>query len=259
MAFPIIHQQSGGVSPSELMVFGERNSGTNLVDALLQRNVPALAGSPGDRIGRFGFRYGWKHGFPQMLAAPDACLAVAVFRHPEPWVRSMHARPWHAVPALRDMVFEAFIRAEWQSRVDERNFGVDDGDARAMAELHWDRHPLTGARFTNIAQLRRTKTQGFLSLKARFANCLFVRHEDVVDQPQVLVEHVAAHFGLHTEPEFQPIEDRRGKAGDGTYTPSDYAPLDPAERDWLWSQLDPAQEEALGYAPLSSAAGQSRS
>jgi hypothetical protein len=93
VGFPVIHSQSGSVSPTEVMVYGERNSGTNLVHALLTRNLPVFAGSPGDRIGKYEFRYGWKHGFPQMLAAPGGCLAIAVFRHPETWVRSMHARP----------------------------------------------------------------------------------------------------------------------------------------------------------------------
>lgn len=248
-AFPVIAEQSGGVAPSELMVFGERNSGTNLVHALLTRNLPALADSPGDRIGKYGFRYGWKHGFPQMLAAPDTCLAVAVFRHPETWVRSMHARPWHALPGLRDLPFEDFLRAEWVSRVDEANFGVTRDDPRALAELHYDRHPLTGARFANLAQLRNAKTQGFLSLPARFANCLLVRTEDVQAAPERLVEHVAKAYGLARLPAFQPVTERRGKPADGAFTPEPRAPLSEADRAFLWQELDGDQEGRLGYRP----------
>lgn len=250
----MIHSQSGGVSPTELMVYGERNSGTNLVHALLAQNLPVFEGSPGDRIGRFGFRYGWKHGFPQMLAAPDGCLAVAVFRHPETWVRSMHARPWHAVPALKELPFDAFLRAQWHSRVDERNFGVEPGDMRAMAEMQWDRHPLSGARFANIAQLRRAKTTGFLSLSERFANCLMLRHEDVVADPEGLVAHVAEAFDLQRSPRFRAVETRRGKASDGPYEAKSYPALSAPDRDWLWSELDRDQEKRLGYAPLTASA-----
>ncbi len=246
--FPFLHKQGGGTAPSELAVFGERNSGTNLVHALLARNISAFADSPGDRIGKFGFRYGWKHGFPQMLAAPDAALAVAVFRAPETWLRSMHARPWHAMPALKDLPFEAFIRAEWQSRVDEKNFGVDDGDARALVELQWDRHPLTGARFGNILALRTAKSAGYLSLPQRFRHCVLVRFEDVQADPQGFVACVAALYGLDRASDFVPVEERRGKPGDGAFQPASYAALSDADRAFVWAELDEAQEQRLGYA-----------
>lgn len=248
--FPVIHQQAGDPVPSELMVYGERNSGTNLAHALLARNIPAFAGSPGDRIGPYGFRYGWKHGFPQMLAAPPQVLAVCVFRHPETWLRSMHARPWHAMPDLAQLDFPGFIRAEWRARVDERNFGVDTGDPRAMAELHWDRHPLTGRRFANILALRNAKTAGFLSLPRRFANCLLIRHEDLIAGPEGFVARVAADFGLARQDRFHPVDDRRGRAAEGRFEPAGYEPLSPEDRAFAWSQLDAAQEKALGYEPM---------
>jgi hypothetical protein len=150
---------------------------------------------------------------------------------------------------VRDLPFEAFLRAEWQSRVDERNFGVEDGEMRALAELQWDRHPLTGARFGNIAQLRRAKTTGFLSLSERFANCLMLRHEDVVADPEGLVAHVAGTYGLERAPEFHSIETRRGKASDGPYEAKRYPGLSTQDREWLWSELDRDQEERLGYGP----------
>ena len=236
--------------PTELMVFGERNSGTNLVHELLARNIPVFADSPGDRIGKYGFRYGWKHGFPQMLAAPDTVLAIGVFRHPETWVRSMHRRPWHAAPALKDLPFDAFLRAEWQTRVDEKNFGVTGKDIRALQELHWDRHPLTGARFENILTLRNAKTTGFLSLPDRFAQCLLLQYEAVRDDPEGCVAHVAQLFDLTPETTFHPVEERRGKASDGAFAPTEYPGLSDTDRAFLWSQLDRNQEKQLGYAPL---------
>ena len=247
--FPVLQSQSGGGVPTELMVFGERNSGTNLAHALLQQNIPTFAHSPGDRIGKYGFRYGWKHGFPQMLAAPDAVLAICVFRHPETWLRSMHARPWHAAPALKDLPFDAFIRAQWQTRVDERNFGVDDKDPRAMAELQWDRHPLTGQRFDNILALRTAKTAGFLSLPRRFSNCLLLRHEDLCAQPEAFVDHVATQYALPRSGDFHPVKARRGRAGEGAYQPVQYDPLAAQDRDFVWASLDVDQEKALGYHP----------
>lgn len=253
--FPVIELQSGGTRPTELMVFGERNSGTNLAHELLRRNIPAFADSPGDRIGKYGFRYGWKHGFPQMLAAPDNVLAICLFRHPESWLRSMHARPWHAAPALKDLSFEQFIRAEWQACVDEKNFGVDASDPRAMTELHWDRHPLTGARFANIVQLRNAKSAGFLSLLNRFANCLLLRFETLQGDQEEYVNHVARRYGLEKTETFQPVEERRGKPSDGPFKAQTHAILSPEDRAYVWSELDHLQEERLGYVPSSGPSG----
>ncbi|WP_371229123.1 hypothetical protein [Roseovarius sp. 2305UL8-3] len=243
----MIHMQSGQMRPTEIAVFGERNSGTNLAHALLQQNIPAFENSPGDRIGKFGFRYGWKHGFPQMLAAPDTTLAICLFRHPETWLRSMHARPWHAGPDLKDLPFAEFIRTEWQTRVDETNFGVNKADPRALAELHWDRHPLTGERFENILALRNAKTTGFLSLRARFAHCLILRHEDITAAPEGFVTHVAQHYGVERRNQFHPVTDRRGRFTEGKFEAAHYDPLKPKDRDFVWSKLDRAQEKTLGY------------
>lgn len=248
-SFPVIFGQSVGPAPTELMVFGERNSGTNLAHALLQRNIPAFADAPGDRIGRFGFRYGWKHGFPMMLSAPDHVLCLCVFRHPEPWLRSMHARPWHVAPHLRALPFDAFIRAEWHTVVDERNFGLDPDDPRAVQELHWDRDPLTGKRFENILALRTAKTAAFLTLPARFANCLLLRHEDIVGDPERFVAHVAEAYGLPRHPVFHPVAENRGRPEEGRFSPREYAPLSPKERVFVWANLDAAQEQILGFEP----------
>ena len=248
--FPAIHAQWAGTPPTELMVFGERNSGTNFIHALLQRNFPAFADAPGDRIGQFGFRYGWKHGFPMMLAAPDHVLSICVFRHPETWLRSMHARPWHVAPALRAMTFEEFIRTEWHTIVDERNFGLDTDDPRALQELHWDRHPITGKRFENILALRTAKTAAFLTLPNRFKTCLLVRQEDILKAPEEFVAHVAAAFALKRLPEFHPVEERRGRAAEGAFSARQYPPLTPRDRVYVWANLNAAQEQVLGFEPL---------
>lgn len=245
--FPVIAAQRAGLAPEEHFVFGERNSGTNLAHALLVRNIPALAESTGDRIGPHGFRYGWKHGFPQMVAAPARCLAVVMFRAPGTWLRSMHMRPWHATPELAALSFSDFIRAPWQSRVDEQNFGVARGGLRWGGELQYDRHPLTGQRFESVLALRRAKTEGFLSLAARFEACLMVRHEDVSRDAEGFVSFVAEHYGLARYKRFRPIEARRGRADEGVFEPTLHAPLSREDHDYVWAELDAAQEARLGY------------
>ncbi len=250
--FPVIEKR---VKPSDLntsMVFGERNSGTNLVSELLRQNFTAFAQSPTDRIERFGYPYGWKHAFPQMIAAPATTLAVGVFRHPETWVRSMYARPWHVIPALRDLPFDRFLRAEWQTRIDEQNFGVMRDDPRWGQEMQWDRHPMTGCRFRNICELRVVKNLGFLTLPERFANCCLVRHEDVSADPEGFVAWVSEMFNLTAKAPFQAVPHRRGRKQDGKFEPTKYAPLEATDHGFLWGELDQDQEARLGYTPSAS-------
>lgn len=245
--FPTIAIRTTPADLSAAMVFGERNSGTNHAMELVRRNFPAFADSPGDRIGPSGFRYGWKHAFPQMLAAPVTTLAIGVFREPEAWLRSMHRRPWHADPQLRILPFQAFLRAQWLSRADEPNFGLGEDDPVLGAELQWDRHPLTGERFANICALRTAKNAGFLSLPHRFGNCILVRHEDVAEDPEGFLQAISERFGVPRGPDFEPVAARRGRQSEGPFAAGEYEPLDAADRDFLWGQLDPQQEATLGY------------
>lgn len=245
--FPVIAAQGRGGAIAEHFVFGERNSGTNLAHALLAQNIPALAQSTGDRIGPRGFRYGWKHGFPQMVAAPESCLAVVLFRGPSDWLRAMHRRPWHAAARLRGLEFGAFIRAEWETVIDEENFGVTRGGARFGQELMYDRNPATGQRFAHICALRRAKTAGFLSLAARFENALFVRHEDVTADAAGFVRYVSERYRLPRQRVFRPVEARRGRPSEGAFEKADYAPLTPEDAGFVWGALDAKQEAGLGY------------
>ncbi|PIB25668.1 hypothetical protein BFP76_00610 [Amylibacter kogurei] len=247
---PINFQSSETPNINEFFVFGERNSGTNFVDALLRNNFPQLGQSANDRITKFGFRYGWKHGFPQMIAAPDTTLAVVMFRSPERWAQSMHRQPWHSAKYLRDISFSDFIRAPWQSIVDEKNFGITSGaDARAHVELQWDRHPLTGAGFDNVIQLRNAKTMGFLSLKNRFQNVIFARYEDVANAPDAFIALISKTYGLSASSNFIPVDQQRGRKIDGDFVPHKYDDLSRADHDFIWSELDKKQEKILGYAP----------
>ena len=248
--FPRIAVRKGGdVAVQEFFVFGERNSGTNFIDALLRRNFPSLANSASDRRGPAGFRYGWKHGFPQMVTAPDFTLAVVVFRRPEDWLRSMHERPWHAAPELRGLSFGAFIRAPWSSIVDDPNFGPARRDARFRSELQWDRHPLTGAPFENILALRNAKNAGFQSLNARFSTTVSVRYEDVAAAPEAFLDFLSRRFGLERAADYEPVLTTRGLRRGSAFKPSPPTELEAEDTRFVWSELDAGLEAALGYGP----------
>jgi hypothetical protein len=244
----LIATGTSGTPIRRFLVYGERNSGTNFADALLRQNFPGLEAERGDS-GRSGFRYGWKHGFPTMIAAPPDMLAVVMVRDPVTWVGSLHAKPWHAGRRLRGLPISDFIRAEWVSVIDDRGFGVRKGDPRWGQELLWDRDPATGLRFRNVLKLRTAKTAGFLRLADMFRNHSIVRYEDAAADPAGLVQAVAARFGMVQTADFAPVVAERGNARSGSYQPKVYAELDAADLGFLWSELDRDQEARLGYAP----------
>ena len=230
------------------MVFGERNSGTNFVSSLLKSNFPRLEECRGDN-GRNGFRHGWKHGFPAMIAAPKDMIAVCVFRHPESWIGSLHRMPWHVHDSLRDVPISEFVRREWHCVIDHPGFGVPQDDPRFGAELQWDRDPVTGQRFANVLQLRNAKNRAFLSLAARFDNHVLVRYEDVAAMPEAFIESIRSLFRFKGVPEFRPVLTERGQRRTRPYQSKAYAPLTDADRAFIWSELDRTIEAEIGYAP----------
>ena len=248
--FPFVIAQFDGTHIVDAVVFGERNSGTNYVSELLRRNFAKLTNMASDKIERFGFRYGWKHGFATMVSAPRNALCVIVVRHPETWLRSMHQRPWHSTSAVRHKSFSDFIRSEWTSCIDEQNFGVLKDDFRWLSELQYDRHPLSGERFSNIIALRNAKITSFFGNRNRFLNFLVVRLEDVQDNPSSFIHEVGKLYTLEVNSEFLDIHQRRGKDLDGKFSRTRYRELKAEDKKFVWQQLDETQEGLTGYFPL---------
>ena len=247
MNFQPIKSQNSAIKPLNAFVFGERNSGTNFTSELLKRNFPNLSSMAGDRIERFGFPYGWKHGFPTMVSAPPTTLCVVVFRNPEAWVSSMYNRPWHAHPSLTNLSFSKFIRARWMTRVDEQNFGVPRDDPRWLSDLQYDRHPLTGRVFSNIVELRNAKNDAFLNLSNRFDNFIAIQYEELNENPEDFVRYISNFFDIPTFQNFTCVSERRGKKSAGVFKPQTYEAISSADKTFLWSGLNTIQEQYLGY------------
>ena len=115
---------------------------------------------------------GWKHSFPYMISIPESFLVVCVVRNPGDWARSLYKRPWHSNPRLQTFDFHQFIRSPWESIADrEADFENINADLEfAGTEIQWDRHPITGAPFANIFEMRNLKHRALLSMPARGAS-----------------------------------------------------------------------------------------
>lgn len=220
--------------PKSVQVFGERASGTNYVQRLVQRNTGLAAAD-----------LGWKHGFAQMVAIPPEVLIIGVVRNAPDWALSMHRRPWHCPPDMQCLPFDAFLRSPWRSIADRKRYfpGLPEG---AMGQpLQWDRDPITGGTYAHLPALRRAKLAGLLGFANRRCQFALCRLEAVQSDPEGFLN--ALGVGLNAE--FKSINKRLGQRFKASVEDRPDTPdaLGPADLSFLCAGLDLETEAALGY------------
>ncbi|WP_375688520.1 hypothetical protein [Pseudooceanicola sp. LIPI14-2-Ac024] len=222
-------------------VIGERSSGTNFVSALIGQNIPV----PESQI------YGWKHGFPQFLVAPADVTFVVVTRDALSWMKSMYRKPWHTSEAMQRLSFQDFLRAEWDTRVDRHFMNEIDRLPEFDQPLQWDRHPVEGRTFHNMAELRSVKLAAHLGLRARTDKMLYLRHQDVVADPEAALDQVSAMIGVPRCDQFVLPEDHYGWQWNKRreWLKGQQVDYSEADIDFVNGQLDWAVEAAAGYEP----------
>ena len=182
-----------GKSIEYIQIYGERNSGTNYLENLLNANLEYL---------KAGTKLGWKHGFinqPHLKKYDlSQTLALIISKNPYAWLVSMHQKPYHA-PQLANIAFSEFIRKEWACYSGKYNYmkpiNVDSNILLNSTEMMRERHPLTKQRIENVVHLRNLKNQSFLKLINIFENYYFIRYEDLLlDYKQTLYRLSLIHI-----------------------------------------------------------------
>ncbi len=232
--------RADGPRPTGFAVIGERCSGTNFARALIKRNLGLAVRDD----------LGWKHGFPHTLAYPRDVLLVVVVRDALDWAKSMFAKPWHAPETMQRLGFSEFLRAPWESVVDRPDyFGLPKGSELIGAPLQLDRHPITGAAFANILQMRNAKTAAFLGLENRHASFVALRHEALARSPETVLNDLRRAFGLEEAGAFRGVHRRLGSRFAAKVADRPAAPqqISPADRAFILGELDLGQERRLGY------------
>ncbi|MBE1282413.1 MAG: hypothetical protein GJ676_03785 [Rhodobacteraceae bacterium] len=230
-----------GARPTRFQVIGERSSGTNLTTRLLGRNSPMKSTD----------LLGWKHGFPHAMAIPDDMLVVGLVRDAVPWVRSMHAKPWHSDPAIQRLEFPDFLRSPWHSLIDRKDYFKGAEEAGVVGQpLQHDRHPITGRVFDNILEMRAVKLRALLGFFERDCNFLLLRAERVQEDPKAATRDILKALSFSQPEQFKGVHKRVGskfnsRVGQRPPTPES---LDEADLEFLRSSLDIELERTLGYS-----------
>ncbi|MGB0661008.1 MAG: hypothetical protein ACPGNV_12640 [Mangrovicoccus sp.] len=221
-------------------VFGERCSGTSYVERLIAKNTPLSATR----------RYGWKHGFPTMLAIPSSVLVVGVVRHAIDWTLSLYSRPWHSKKQLQKQDYSGFIRTPWHSYVDRMDYFHGSSADDLGQPLLLDRHPITGTAFANILDMRQAKLASLLAWRRRGVALMLVRYELVRDDPWAVLHGMKQCFNLAgARSIFRPVRKRLGTKFHPLISQRAPRPNYPNQDDltYILSRLDHTQEASCGY------------
>ena len=165
----------------QFTILGERNSGTHFLQYAMTRNfeIEYIRG-PQD-----------KHffGFTEPLSNDDM-LTICIFRHPVDWIDSYFKR-LHFLPKQNRINIEAFISNEFYSV-------KEDG-----TEIMEDRNYITGERYKNIFELRKTKHDYLLnSVPKKVKNVYILKYEDLRDNFENVIMDIQAKFGLNMKNDF---------------------------------------------------------
>lgn len=215
---------------TRFQVYGERCSGTNFVIRLLERNLASA---------RFTEEYGFKHWFvDEAMTVPDDVLVLTVSRGWTDWIRSFHAKPWHAHPSLRNLPMAEFLRREWHCVWDDDWYELAKDDPRRGREMRHERDPETGDRFANVLAMRAAKEANWRRLRERTAHADLVRYEAVRADPEAFVRELCERRGISPAKPFDPIETYKGLNG-AAFVPKSYPALDPADQALVDSFASP--------------------
>ncbi|MDH5324846.1 MAG: sulfotransferase domain-containing protein [Gammaproteobacteria bacterium] len=227
------------MSIQSIQIYGERCSGTNYLEHLLQKNYPTTP---------VQWDFGWKHFFTDKdLTNSDHCLFIVIYRGPFDWLRSLHRQPWHTTPALRQANFSAFIRAQWHCIWDEHWENLPS-NAVYGSEMMFERDPKTGERFDNVIQMRTAKIHYWQALQETVKNIVYVRYEDLKDNPKAILNKIAHQFGIKTTWFFHNEFGYKGEKGFRMlYRPRVYTPITPKDVNYIEQELDWSLENSIGY------------
>ena len=227
-------KSSGSTGEVALKIYGERNTGTNYLTLLAERNLCAriLPGRVVDsdlrtvltrRLRRLvpGFahqmhetardRYfeatfsdnlGWKHMNPSVerigAEALSAVRFMMIIKNPYAWLLSLYQRPYH-VGGSGDS-FEAFLDQPLPVMEQRENIGPD---------------PLRPVEVWN------RKMQGYETLRRAARHAVIVRYEDFLIDETAALELAAARLGIPVRDRHEPVEDGV-KQSDQNVTHEDY-------------------------------------
>ncbi len=218
-----------------VQIFGERSSGTNYLERLIEANLL-------DAV--LTREYGFKHCFQRKgLRKPidEECNFVIIYRNPYNWLRSLHRVPHHA-PEMLGKTFSDFIRHQpWRTYLGEEWFSRNPYERNSIIKPANLREE-----YRNVIDLRTSKIRLFESFKNASSRIEYLRYEDLRDNPEVCLNRLAESFGLEACTNLRNISSYK-KTGK-KYRPTRYIRIRKQDLDFINEHLDWELENQIGYS-----------
>lgn len=216
------------------LVKGERCSGTNYLEKLIEENLGVPLLNPPD----------WKHGYVALSVTDNFIkpktdyLTIFIFRNVFDWARSFYIMPHH-LPGSKSghwevqPTFEKFIRQEVRM-IDANN-----------EERNMDRHPYTFEHPKNIFELRKWKTQNWLSYSKLNKPAYYVKYEDLLINPERIIREIndqwfGIDFTFNNWDFYQRNEEKK-------YQPKEYFKIGNHDFHYFVKNVDWSLEKKIGY------------
>jgi hypothetical protein len=238
------------VKISKYQIFGERNSGTNYLDKVLQFNFDLKPTS------EFGYKHWFIKGhYPRgkkNLTTDNECLTslnksadtifVFIVRESLSWLQSMHRTPWHA-PEHRGLTFSEFIRKPWVSY--ETDLPADHGPDSSSPWQQSRDGKFFIERAKNICELRNLKNEHFLSLDGDVANFFIIRQDTMLSDLKIMLDIFKLKTKYHSLilPNYRP--------------PIESISINEQDLNFINSELDQRLENILGFSTSNQKLGNS--
>lgn len=172
-------------------IYGERCSGTNLINALMSGNSMHHKNKIGSfpelkPTSHFGHKHWIGHNTKRIIEEGDDTLFIGIVRNPYDWIMSFRRQLYHVPPELQNI--RNFLNNTWYS--------IENGK-----EVIWDRFWKTGDRFSSIFELREEKLKYLYFVMPKIAkNYIFITYEELCSDTDSFIGKVAEKTGLKSRP-----------------------------------------------------------
>lgn len=167
----------------DIKIFGERNSGTNFLNLLLEKNIKD--------INIFSSYYkggtGWKHGFPkiELFNQLDSTLFIFIIRDLRSWIISCYFNPYQY---KKPDNIEDFLTKKLKIFDIRKDHDVNIYKSEQQ----------------NIIDLRIAKIKSYLDFYENANNVIFVNLEDLQKNNKKFLKFIKIKYNLNTN-EYVPI------------------------------------------------------
>ncbi|MBT8232842.1 MAG: hypothetical protein HKO66_13785 [Saprospiraceae bacterium] len=217
----------------KIQIFGERCSGTNYLELLINNNF---------HDAQVKYQYGFKHLFKNDgLKKPidEKFKGVVIFRNPFDWLRSLHKLPHHA-PEMMDISFSQFIRKPWRTYMGPEWISASEKERQSIMIPERLKES-----FENVFALRKYKIQTFKSFSQETDDIMYIRYEDLIQNPNDILKQIGQKFGLSKRSEF--INISTYKKTDKKFKKNRYPNISKQDLAYILENLDWKQENDLKY------------